>query len=125
MSISTGQRVIVGAIVATLAVAALIPLRAETVYTVGDGVTPPSVIDRIDPQYTEEARKNKISGSVIITCTIRPDGMAHDCNVKKSLDPGLDANAALAVEQWHFAPGTRDGEAVSVLATIEINYRLL
>lgn len=125
VSISTRQRIAIGGIVATLALAALIPLRAETVYTVADGITPPSVTYRVEPQYTEEARKNRIMGSVILTCIIRSDGMAHDCNVKQGLDSGLDANAALAVEQWRFAPGTRNGEPVSVAATIEINFRLL
>jgi protein TonB len=78
----------------------------------------------VDPQYTEEARKAKISGTVTLTMTIGVDGMAHDISVVRSLDSGLDLKAVEAVQQWHFNPGKKDGEAVPVLATIEINFRL-
>ena len=70
-------------------------------------------------------RAAKISGTVLLTLVVGSDGVARDIQVKRSLDPGLDANAIAAVQQWKFQPGTKDGEAVSVLATIEINYRLL
>ena len=107
-----------------LAFAAIAPIRAEEIYKVGGDVTAPRVLDRVEPQYTEEARHSRISGTVVLSVVIRPDGMAHDIIVAKSLDPGLDRTAAEAVEQWHFAPATRNGETVSVEAVIEVNFRL-
>lgn len=109
---------------AGLVLAIAIPVRAQEPYHVGGDVLAPSVLQKVDPGYTEEARKAKVSGSVLLTMTIGVDGMAHDISVIKSLDSGLDLKAVEAVQKWHFNPGTKDGEPVPVLATIEINFRL-
>jgi TonB family protein len=95
------------------------------VYSVGGDVVSPSVIDKIDPQYTEEARHQKIAGPVRLSVVVGTDGLAHDISVLQSLDPGLDQSAAEAVQKWHFAPGTLKGEPVPVKAVIEVNFRLL
>jgi TonB family protein len=110
---------------AGLVLAIAIPVRAQQEpYKVGDGVTAPSVLQKVDPQYTEEARQAKISGPVLLSITVGADGMAHDISVVRSLDSGLDLKAVEAVQQWHFNPGTKAGEPVPVRATIEINFRL-
>ena len=108
-----------------LAFAALAPVRAEKIYTIGDGVTPPSVLQKIDPVYPEDAKADKVEGTVILSCVIGTDGMAHDISVVKSLESRFDKNAAEAVEQWHFAPGMHEGQPVPVRATIEVNFRRL
>jgi TonB family protein len=109
---------------AGVVLAIAIPVRAQEPYKVGGDVTAPRVIDKVDPVYTEDARRDKISGPVMLSMTIGTDGMAHDISVIKSLDPGLDVKAVEAVQQWHFAPGTLKGEAVPVRATVEINFKL-
>jgi TonB family protein len=109
---------------AGLVLAIGIPVRAQEPYHAGGDVTSPSVAQKVEPQYTEEARKAKISGPVLLSLTVGVDGMAHDISVKKSLDSGLDRMAVEAVQQWHFNPGTLKGQPVPVLATIEINFRL-
>jgi TonB family protein len=109
---------------AGLVLAIAIPIRAQEPYKVGGDVMSPRVVSRVDPQYTEEARKQKIAGTVILSVVIQPDGLAHDINVVKSLTPDLDVKAVEAVQQWHFAPGTLKGEPVPVQATIEINFKL-
>lgn len=101
-----------------------IPVRADQVYKVGGDVQAPHVVSRVDPTYPEEARHEKIQGAVLLSVVVGTDGMAHEISVIRSLDPGLDRAAAEAVEQWHFAPGTRKGEAVPVKAMIEINFKL-
>jgi TonB family protein len=106
-------------------VALLSPVRAEEVHQMGDGVSQPSVIYKVDPQYTEDARRDKISGPVTLSLVVGADGLAHDISVIQPLDPGLDVKAAEAVEQWRFAPGVLNGEPVAVRATIVVNFRLL
>ena len=103
------------------------PPRDQPVYEYkpGGDITSPRVLSKVEPAYTEEARRDKISGSVVLSMVIGTDGLAHDINVQRSLDPGLDKNAADVVQQWHFAPGTLNGEPVAVRAVIEINFRLL
>jgi TonB family protein len=121
-------RAVVAFAIAITAIGIAGPLRSSAqtrpVYKVGVDVSSPRVLYRVDPQYTEEARADKISGSVMLSIVVGPDGHAYDINVVKSLDPGLDRNAALAVQEWRFQPGVRDGEAVAVRASIEVNYRL-
>ena len=111
------------------AVALLVPLSAfqnREVYRAGvDGVTAPSVTYKVEPAYTPEAKDAKIQGGVVITLVVNAEGRADDIKVTQSLDPGLDANAAAAVSQWLFKPGTKDGQPVDVAVTIEINFRLL
>jgi TonB family protein len=94
------------------------------VYRVGPGITPPSLLDKSEPQYTQEARAGKIQGTTLLLVEIGPDGYAHNATVSRSLEPGLDQKAIEAVSQWLFRPGTKDGFPVTVAATIEVNWRL-
>lgn len=97
---------------------------ADKVYKVGNGVSAPRVLLKIDPDYTDEASAAKISGTVLLTVVIGTDGVAHRINVLKGLDGGLDVKAVEAVQRWKFAPGELNGQAVEVRAQIEINFRM-
>ena len=96
----------------------------STPYRVGNGVTPPSLAYKVEPEYSEDARLAKYQGTAIIAAEIGPDGVARNMKVVRSLDLGLDEKAVQAISQWHFNPGTKDGEPVTVMATIEVNFRL-
>jgi protein TonB len=95
------------------------------VYSVGNGTTPPSVLSKVDPEYSEEARKAKYSGSVMLSIVVNTDGKAEDIKVVKSLGMGLDEKAIEAVQKWRFLPGKNKGVPVKVRAQIEVNFRLL
>jgi TonB family protein len=95
------------------------------VFRVGGGVTQPAVIFKVDPEYSEEARKAKYSGTVTLAVIVYADGKAGDIKVVKSLGMGLDEKAIEAVQKWKFKPGMKGGQAVNVRATIEVNFRLL
>ena len=101
------------------------PGPADNPVKMGEGVTPPRILTRADPEYTEEAKDAKISGSVLLSMVIGTDGLAHDINVVRGIDSGLDLNAVAAIQKWQFEPGTKDGEPVAVRAQIEVNFRLL
>jgi TonB family protein len=94
-------------------------------YHVGAGVTAPVLLYKREPEYTEEARKAKYSGSVLLYVEIDPSGKATNIRVQHSLGLGLDEKAIEAVRQWKFKPGYRDGSPVPVTANIEVNFRLL
>jgi protein TonB len=94
-------------------------------YSVGNGVTPPSVLTKVDPEYSEEARKAKYSGEVMLSIVVNTDGKAEDIRVVKSLGMGLDEKAIEAVQKWRFIPGKKSGVAVRVKAQIAVNFRLL
>jgi TonB family protein len=92
---------------------------------VGGGVTAPSLIFKAEPQYTEEARAAKVSGTVLLKVVIDTDGGAKDIQVMNGLGMGLDEQAVIAVSRWRFKSGMKDGVPVPVQAAIEVNFRLL
>jgi len=100
--------------------------RADvTAFRVGNGVTAPRLVDKVEPEYAEEARVAKYQGTVVVAITIDTDGTVQDMRVVRGLGLGLDEKALQAISQWKFTPGARDGQPVPVMATIEVNFRLL
>ena len=90
----------------------------------GGGVLAPKIISRVEPEFSEEARKNKWQGVVILRLVIGTDGKPHDITVQRSLGMGLDEKAIEAVQQWRFEPGTKDGQPVPVEVSMEVSFRL-
>jgi periplasmic protein TonB len=95
------------------------------VFRVGGGVSAPAVVYKVDPEYSEEARKAKYSGTVLLSVIVDQEGHARDIKILKSLGMGLDEKAMEAVLKWKFKPGMKGGQAVNVRAQIEVNFRLL
>ena len=93
-------------------------------YTVGGGVTSPVVIFDPDPEYSEEARKMKQQGVVVLWVVIGVDGRPQQMKVQRSLGMGLDEKALEAVRKWRFKPATRDGKPVPVAVNVEVSFRL-
>ncbi|MGD0500562.1 MAG: TonB family protein [Bryobacteraceae bacterium] len=114
-----------GATERTIPVAALQPVLGAGVYRAGGGVSAPRVIEKTQPTYSEEARAARLQGTVLLVVEVGPDGYAHNIQVQRSLGLGLDERAMEAVGNWRFAPGTKDGQPVTVVVMIEINFRLL
>jgi TonB family protein len=94
------------------------------VFRVGGGVSAPLLIHKVEPEYTEEARLAKYQGTVLLYVEIGPDGTATNIKVARSLGLGLNEKAIECVKQWRFKPGMKDGRPVTVMATIEVNFRL-
>jgi TonB family protein len=101
------------------------PAGPDRVYFPGNGVVPGRVVYRPEPEYTEAARKAKISGTVVLDVVIGPDGAVRDAQVVKSLEPGLDANAIIAMKKWRFEPAMKDGHPVAIRVQISTSFRLL
>jgi periplasmic protein TonB len=95
------------------------------VFRVGGGVTAPTLLYKVEPEYSEEARKAKFQGTVVLYVEVDPSGKAINPRVIRSLGLGLDEKAIEAVRKWKFKPGYKDGRPVTVAATIEVNFRLL
>ena len=93
-------------------------------YRVGGGVSAPRIIYQPDPEYSEEARKAKYQGTVILWVVVGPDGKVHDVRIARSLGLGLDEKAMEAVRTWKFDPARKDGQAVAVGVNIEVNFHL-
>jgi protein TonB len=68
----------------------------------------------------------KIQGTVLLECVVGPDGNVSNIEIIRSLDPtfGLDGQAIEAARKWKFRPGTRFGQPVPVLVSIELTFTL-
>jgi TonB family protein len=95
-------------------------------YRPGNGVNLPQPLREVKPQYTADAMRAKVQGTVLLECVVLPDGTVGSVEVVRSLDStfGLDQEAIKAAKQWRFRPGTRFGEPVAVLVTIELTFTL-
>jgi TonB family protein len=94
-------------------------------YVVGNGVKPPVPLLQPLPNYTEEARKARCEGIVLIRAIVRKDGTVDSFKVIRSLGYGLDEQAINTIStKWRFKPGTLNGAPVDVQADIEVSFRL-
>jgi protein TonB len=94
------------------------------VYRVGGGVSAPRLIYGPDPEFSEEARKTKYQGTVVLWVIVGTDGRTRDIRIARALGLGLDAKAIEAVRVWRFEPARKDGVPVPVQVTVEVNFRL-
>lgn len=93
-------------------------------FRVGNGVSAPRALETPDPEYSEEARKAKYQGTVVLWLIVGPDGKPRDIRVSRPLGMGLDQKAIEAVNRWRFEPAMKDGRPVAVQINVEVNFRL-
>jgi TonB family protein len=89
------------------------------------GMQAPAAIRKADPEYTPEARKAGVEGTVLLYVEVGTDGRARRIRVLRGLGYGLDVKAIDAMRQWRFLPGTKNGAPVVTPATIEVKFRLV
>jgi periplasmic protein TonB len=94
------------------------------VFRVGSGITAPRVISDPTPEYSDEARKAKFEGTVILWLIVDSFGRPRDVKVARSLGMGLDEKALEAVRMWKFKPAMKDGSPVAVEVNVEVNFHL-
>jgi protein TonB len=94
------------------------------IYSPGNGVSAPRAIYDPDPEFSEEARKVKHQGTVVLAIVVDSSGHPRNIRVARSLGMGLDEKAVEAVQKWKFTPGMRDGVPVAVQVNIEVSFKL-
>lgn len=98
----------------------------DGIYAAGkDGVRSPQILSKTKPKYTEDARRDKIQGVVVLSAVFRKDGTISDIKVIRGLGYGLDEEAVKAAAMIKFIPGTKDGVPVNVRARLEFTFSLL
>ncbi len=94
-------------------------------FKVGGGVSSPVVVVKTLPSYTDDAIAAKVHGVVLLQAVIRKDGSIDSFQVIRGLGYGLEESAIREIAtNWKFRPGTRNGQNVDVLATIEVAFNL-
>ncbi len=95
------------------------------VYAIGGGVTGPVPIYAPEPEYSDEGRRARMQGTVIVELIVDRNGTTRNFKVIQSLGLGLDEQAVKTVATWRFKPGTKDGKPVAVIADIYVGFHLL
>jgi TonB family protein len=93
-------------------------------YRPGTGITPPSILREVKPEYTEDARRRNLEGDVVLEVVVRADGSVGSVRLLQALGSGLDQRASEAVRQWRFDPARRHGTPVDVLVEVAVEFRL-
>ncbi len=92
--------------------------------TVGGGVSAPVVVHSVEPEFTEDARKSNLQGTVAIQLIVDAQGNPQDVRVVHHLGMGLDQKAVDAVQQYRFRPAMYQGHPVAVQMVVEVDFRL-
>jgi protein TonB len=100
------------------------PEPERTVVDAWVEIDPPTPVSRVEPRYTEAARRAGVQGVVILGLIIDPDGAVESITVHRGLPLGLTQNAVQAVEQWRFTPSVFHGRKVSVRYTLTVRFTL-
>jgi protein TonB len=94
------------------------------IYTIGGGVRAPIVLVSVDPEFSEEARKQKFSGNVLVGLVVDEQGNPSHVRVLRGVGLGLDEKAVEAVRQYRFKPAMKDGKPVKVELSIDVRFEI-
>jgi protein TonB len=92
---------------------------------VGGGVSAPVVVYKVEPEFSEEARKAKLSGNVLMNLWVDARGNVVRARVLRGLGLGLDEKAIEAVKQFRFKPAMENGKPVAVEVNIEVDFQIM
>ena len=91
---------------------------------IGGGVSAPLPISMPDPEFSEEARKAKVAGNVLVYLWVDQNGNPTHVRVIRGIGMGLDEKAMEAVRQYKFKPARKDGKPVTVEMNVEVNFQI-
>ena len=94
------------------------------VHRIGGEVTSPRLLRKVEPDYSDEAVRAELEGTVELGLEVWEDGKAHNIRVLRGVGMGLDEKAIEAVEQWLFEPGKKDGRPVRVRAEAHVSFKI-
>ncbi len=88
-----------------------------------EGLSAPVAESKVDPAYPAALMRDRVEGTVVLRAVIHSDGSVGDVRVLQSVNDDLDENARVALEKWHFRPGTKNGSPVDIEAVVRIPFR--
>lgn len=91
---------------------------------IGGGVSGPVPIYTVEPEFSEEARKAKTAGNVLVSLVVDAKGLPQNVHVLRGVGMGLDEKAIEAVKQYRFKPAMEAGKPVAVYLNVEVNFQI-
>jgi TonB family protein len=96
----------------------------DRIYTGKDVTSKARLISKPEPQYTEDARKNQVTGTVVLKVVFASNGSVSNIRTVSGLPYGLTERAIAAARLIKFVPATKDGHPVSMWMQLEYNFNL-
>jgi TonB family protein len=96
----------------------------DPVYHIAGNIQKPVVVQLANPQYSEQARQAKFSGSVEVYCILEKNGTPSHVRVVKGVGMGLDEKAVEAVSQYKFRPAMLHGQPIRVDLYIQVDFHI-
>lgn len=94
------------------------------VKNVGGGISEPIVTHMVEPEFSEEARRAKYPGDVIVSLIVDANGMPQNVHVLHGVGMGLDEKAVEAVKEYRFKPALEDGKPVAVYMNVDVGFHI-
>jgi protein TonB len=91
---------------------------------IGGGVSAPQLVYSVEPEFSEEARKAKVAGNVLVNLWVDTNGLPTHVHVIRGVGMGLDEKAVEAVRQYKFRPAMENGKPVLVELNVEVNFQI-
>ena len=96
----------------------------DRVFTGREVTSKARLLSKPEQQYTEDARKNQITGTVVLKVVFQSNGSVSNIRTVSGLPYGLTERAIAAARQIKFVPATKDGHPVSMWMQLEYNFNL-
>jgi TonB family protein len=90
---------------------------------IGGGVSAPLLIYQVEPEFSEQAKKEKVSGNELVNLWVDEQGVPSHVRVLRGVGHGLDEKAIEAVQHYRFKPAMEDGKPVTVSLNVEVNFQ--
>jgi TonB family protein len=100
------------------------PVMERGATAINPGLKPPALLFKVEPEYSDEARKAKYQGRVLLDVDLDASGDVSNVHVAQSLGLGLDEKAVEAVKRWKFRPAMKDGQPAPIRFQTEVIFQL-
>ena len=91
---------------------------------IGGGVSAPVLLYQVDPEFSEEARRSKTAGNVLVNLWVDENGNPSHVHVIRGSGMGLDERAVAAVKLYKFKPAMENGKPVTVEMNVEVTFHI-
>jgi TonB family protein len=98
--------------------------KDTNIKVVSEGMTPPRVLNSIDPSSNEYAQKYGIAGMELLRTVVDATGVPRQMAIQRPIGFGLDEKAVEAIKNSHFRPATVNGQPVPVVVDLVVTFRI-
>ena len=98
--------------------------KDASIKVVSEGMTPPRVLNSIDPSSNEYAQKYGIAGMELLRTVVDATGVPRQMAIERPIGFGLDEKAVEAIKNSHFRPATLNGQPVPVVVDLVVTFRI-